>query len=79
MSNFSQFVTCRLDFDNGYNVSFEKVQGMGEMFVTARLKGERIDLGVYLSNPGKGDGFFAYLSPEDFAELVYRISKEPKQ
>lgn len=79
MSHFSQYVTCRLNFDNGYSMSFEHVTGLGSVFCTLRRNGEQTDLGKFITCPGKGDGFFAYLSPEDFAEVIYRISKEKKE
>ena len=79
MSNFNQYVTSRLDFDNGYSVSFDKVPGMGEIFCSIYLKGERLDVARFLTTPTKNDGLFAYLNPEAFAEVVYRVSKEAKE
>lgn len=78
MSSFSQFVTCRLDFDNGYSVCFDAVSGMGTMFCTLRYKGEQADIGKFITQPGKSDGFLAYLTPESFAQVIYRVSGEKK-
>lgn len=78
MSIFNQFVTSRIEFDNGYSVTMDPMPGIGQIYTQVRFIGERIDIGTLMSKPGKNDGFFAYLSPEDFAEVLYKVSKENK-
>ena len=75
MSNFKQISINALTFDNGYTVYFEAVSGLGTVFCHLSYKGEKEPISIFVANPDKGSGSCAYLTSEDFAETLYRISK----
>lgn len=76
MSNFKQISINALTFDNGCTVYFEAVSGLGTVFCHMSYKGEKVPISEYMTTPDKGSGSGAYLSAEDFAEALYRISKD---
>lgn len=77
MSNYNHYSSTVIDFDNGYSVTFLPTPGLGSVTCNVRYKGEHRAVGTFMSQPGKNDGFYSYLSPEDFAEVLYRVSKAP--
>lgn len=79
MSHFKTDVANRFLFDNGYSVRFDAAPSVGSVFCMVMLKGESVSVSDFLSNPGKGDGYSSFLTPEDFAEVLYRVSKEAKK
>jgi hypothetical protein len=78
MSSFNLFSHARYDFDNGFTVSCDPAIGMGTLFCGINCNGKPVDIGHYLTKPGKNDGFTALITPEAFAEILYRVSKEEK-
>jgi hypothetical protein len=79
MSHFKTNVTNRIVFDNGYSVRFDEATSLGSVFCMILLKADNVLVSDFLSNPGKGDGYSSFLTPEDFAEVLYRVSKEAKK
>jgi len=80
MSNFKHLLSSVFNFDNGYSVHFEPMAGMGTVFTFIFYKGDKVPVGNYMNNPGKNDNYCGYLSAEDFASLLYKVSnaKQPE-
>jgi hypothetical protein len=74
LSTFKHLTTSIIEFDSGYSVEFSPVVGLGSVFCALRYRGEVEPVTKFMSKPGKGDGFYGYLSPEDFAEVLFRVS-----
>jgi hypothetical protein len=76
MSSFKHLTSSVLEFDNGYAITFEPERTTGTVFCSLRYKGTGEPISKFMAKPGKGDGYYGYLSAEDFAEVLYRISKD---
>lgn len=75
MSNFKNLLSSVFNFDNGYAVHFEPVAGIGTVFTFIFYKGEKVPIGNYMSIPGRNDNYCAFLSAEDFADMLFKVSK----
>lgn len=79
MSHFTTDVANRITFDNGYTIRFDAAPSLGTVFCLVMFNGDGLPISDFLSNPSKGDGYTSFLKPEDFAEVLYRVSKVPKE
>jgi hypothetical protein len=75
MSNFKHLQSSVFTFDNGYQVHFEAMPGMGTVFTFIFYKGDKIPVGNYIDVLGKNDNYCGYLSAEDFIAMCFKVSK----
>lgn len=74
MSYFKHSFMNEIEFNNGYRIAFWPEVATGTVGCSLRYKGEGVILSKFMTSPGKGDSYCSYLSPEDFAEVLYRAS-----
>jgi hypothetical protein len=71
---FKQFVNAHIEFENGYQVFFD-AGGVAPFSVWAHLwcEGSRVSMDQFVSDKMNG-----YFTTEEFAKLLFRVSKAPK-
>ena len=73
MSHMKVLIANCVTFNNHYTVHFESLNSLGTIFVHIWHNGNKVPLDRFMEKPEKVTGYYGYLKPEDFVDLLYKV------